>query len=277
MSTDQYAVVGSPIAHSKSPQIHATFAQQTQQQLEYQAIEIPENDFSARVRELIDQGYRGINITVPHKLNAFRFANILSQRALRAGAVNTLSFIDGQTRGDNTDGIGLVTDIRDNHNIPLSDQRILILGAGGAVRGILAPLLSEQPAHIHIANRSPDKAEHLAQAFGDIGQISASGFKPVSGPYDLIINATAAGLQGETPDIDPSCIGPKTACYDMLYSQQATTFQAWARQTGQQQGHDTRAIDGLGMLVEQAAEAFFVWRGVRPNTQGVIQQLRQKT
>lgn len=271
--TDEYAVIGHPVKHSKSPQIHAAFAEQTEQDLEYTAIEVPVDKLAESLQQLRDVlKLRGVNVTVPFKEQAFTLAGSLSDRARQAGAVNTIVF-EGATgfHGDNTDGVGLYRDLTDNHGLTLTDRRILLLGAGGAARGVIAPLMAAQPAELCIANRTAEKADALAGKFRDLGQINGGGFEQVSGQYDLIINATAASLQGEMPPIPVSVISEHTACYDMMYGNSDTAFISWAK------NHDIRqTMDGLGMLVEQAAESFYLWRGERPATSPVIDLLRQQ-
>lgn len=270
--TDHYAVIGHPIAHSKSPRIHGLFAAQTRQDMDYQAVLAPREDFAGTVRDLLDQGYRGFNVTVPFKEEAFRMAGELSERARRAGAVNTLSVIGGVLHGDNTDGVGLVTDLRGHQGARLAGQRILLLGAGGAVRGVLAPLLAESPACLHIANRTAQKAIDLAAAFTDLGKLSGGGLEDLAarGPFDLIINGTAAGINDDMPALPDGLLAPGAGCYDMMYGDAPTAFLRWAAQQG---AAWTR--DGLGMLVEQAAEAFRIWRGCRPpDVAAVMRALR---
>jgi shikimate dehydrogenase len=268
---DHYGVFGNPIGHSKSPLIHRLFAEQTGQHLSYEALLAPLDDFTGFARRFFIEG-RGANVTVPFKEQAFQWADDLSERARRAGAVNTLSKLaDGRIEGDNTDGAGLLRDLVVNHGVQLKGQRILLLGAGGAVRGVLAPFLAEQPAALVLANRTLDKAEGLAREFADLGRIYPSGFDWLEESVDLIINGTSASLGGEMPPIAPSLIQPgHTICYDMMYGAQPTPFCRWAQTQGAAQ-----AIDGLGMLVEQAAEAFHIWRGVRPDTAPVLARLRQ--
>ena len=269
---DRYVVFGNPIGHSKSPLIHRLFAAQTGEQLDYSTMLAPLEDFTACAREFFQHG-RGANVTVPFKEEAYRLADELSERARRAGAVNTLKKLDdGRLLGDNTDGAGLVRDLTVNAGLDLAGQRILLLGAGGAVRGVLAPLLAERPQSLTIANRTVAKAEQLAHEFADLGPVAAAGFDWLSEPVDLIINGTSASLAGELPPIDPSLIQPgHTVCYDMMYGKQATAFNRWAAEHGA-----ARCIDGLGMLVEQAAEAFCVWRGVRPDSAPVLAELRRQ-
>ena len=268
---DRYVVFGNPIGHSKSPLIHRMFAEQTGEQLDYSTLLAPLEDFTGCAREFFQQG-RGANVTVPFKEDAYRLANSLTERAQRAGAVNTLSKLaDGTLLGDNTDGAGLVRDLTVNAGFSLKGKRILLLGAGGAVRGALEPLLAEQPASVTIANRTVEKAEVLAELFSDLGPVAASGYDWLREPVDLIINATSASLAGELPPIASSLIEPgKTLCYDMMYGKAPTPFCLWATEHGAGQ-----VMDGLGMLAEQAGEAFFLWRGVRPDTAPALAELRR--
>ncbi len=269
---DQYVVFGNPIGHSKSPLIHRLFAEQTGQQLEYATLLAPLDDFAGTARRFFAHG-RGANVTVPFKEEAYRLCDSLTQRAQRAGAVNTLcKQADGRLLGDNTDGAGLVRDLTVNAGVGLKGKRILLLGAGGAVRGALEPLLAEQPASVVIANRTVEKAEQLAAAFADLGLVSASGYDWLEESVDLIINATSASLSGELPAISGSLVEPgRTVCYDMMYGKEPTTFCRWASAQGAAQ-----VLDGLGMLAEQAAEAFFLWRGVRPDSAPVLAELRRQ-
>ena len=262
--TDRYAVFGHPIAHSKSPQIHAAFARQTGQDMTYEAILAPLDGFADSVAQFIAAGGRGANVTVPFKEEAFKLAGQLSPRAKRAGAVNTLVFDDG-ILGDNTDGAGLVADLTRNLHCPLAGKRILLLGAGGAARGVIEPLLAQQPAALVIANRTVGRAEELAGLFGR--GVRACGFDVADTPFDVVINATAASLAGDLPPLSPRVFTPDTLAYDMMYGRD-TPFLDFART------HGARTADGLGMLVEQAAEAFHLWRGVRPDTAPVIAMLR---
>ncbi|MBV2132450.1 shikimate dehydrogenase [Pseudomonas sp. MAP12] len=268
---DRYCVFGNPIGHSKSPLIHRLFAAQTGEPLSYDALLAPLDDFTGFARAFFAEGL-GANVTVPFKEEAFRLADELTARAARAGAVNTLKKLDdGRLLGDNTDGAGLVRDLTVNAGLALAGKRILLLGAGGAVRGVLAPLLAEQPAELVIANRTVAKAEELARAFADLGPLLASGFDWIDAPVDLIVNGTSASLAGELPPIAPSLIRPgHTVCYDIMYAKEPTAFNRWAAEHGA-----ARTLDGLGMLVEQAAEAFFVWRGVRPDSAPVLAELRR--
>jgi len=264
--TDRYAVFGHPIAHSKSPQIHAAFARQTGEDVVYEARLAPLDGFADSVAQFIAAGGRGANVTVPFKEEAFKLATRLSPRAQRAGAVNTLSFDTDGIQGDNTDGAGLVADLTRNLHQTLGGRRILLLGAGGAARGVIEPLLDQQPATLVIANRTVSRAEELAELFGR--GVAACSFDAADAPFDIIINATAASLAGELPPLSPRIFTNNTLGYDMMYGRD-TPFLAFARM------HGAAASDGLGMLVEQAAEAFFVWRGVRPDTALVIAALRQ--
>jgi shikimate dehydrogenase len=268
---DHYGVFGNPITHSKSPLIHRLFAAQTGQSLSYEPLLAPLEDFVGFVRAFFVNG-RGANVTVPFKEQAFRLVDQLTARAQRAGAVNTLMKLDdGRLLGDNTDGAGLVRDLTVNAGLSLTGKRILLLGAGGAVRGVLEPLLAERPAALVIANRTVAKAEQLAREFADLGPIMASGFDWLDESVDLIINGTSASLAGDVPPIAASLIQPgHTLCYDMMYAKQATAFNAWAAAQGAAQ-----TLDGLGMLVEQAAEAFALWRGLRPQSAPVLAHLRE--
>lgn len=268
--TDRYAVFGNPIAHSKSPRIHSLFAAQTGQALEYAALLSEAEEFAQDVMMFLVAGGRGCNITVPFKQEAWELADELSDYAARAKAVNTLAFrADGTMYGANTDGIGIVRDLQQNHGIALQGKRILLLGAGGAVRGVLQPLLETQPASLFIANRTASKALELAEDFVEFGQVSGGGFADIGGQFDLVINGTAASLQGDLPPLPAGCLAENGCTYDMMYSVKPTAFVQWGREQGAAQ-----ALDGLGMLVEQAAEAFFIWRGVRPDTAPVLAQLR---
>lgn len=270
-SSDRYAVLGNPVAHSKSPIIHEMFAAQTGERLSYDALLVPLGSFESLLRQFQERGGRGVNVTLPFKGEAAKLATTKSARAQRAGAVNTIRFeADASMYADNTDGVGLVRDLSVNLGCVLTDAEILILGAGGAVRGILEPLLETRPARICIANRTVAKAEELAEGFGALGEIHPCGIAATSGSsYDLIINATSAGLDGVTVPISGDTLRPHTWCYDLVYANRPTPFVRWAQTHGV-----AHAVDGLGMLVEQAAEAFFLWRGVRPDTQQVIESLR---
>ena len=270
---DQYGVVGHPISHSWSPFIHGLFAKQTDQSINYRLYDITPENFRAQVLEFFTRGGRGLNVTVPHKEAAAELANSLTERADRAGAVNTLILNpDHVLLGDNTDGHGLVTDLQKNLGLGIANERLLILGAGGATRGVIEPLLSMGPTEIVIANRTPDRAINLASLFADLGSVRGCGFQDVGDePFDIVINATAAGLAGAVPDVAGSVIAGHTVCYDMSYSKSATPFEAWAIEQG-----CARAHKGWGMLVEQAAESFTLWRGVRPDTEPVLAALGMK-
>jgi shikimate dehydrogenase len=268
--TDKYAVIGNPIAHSKSPQIHAAFAKQTGQNISYEAVLAPIDGFAATVKNLIAQGYKGANVTVPFKFEAFALCDNLSERAFAAGAVNTLTFTEGKINGDNTDGIGLVNDITHNLGHALRAARILLLGAGGAAQGVLLPLLNQQPASITIANRSLEKAHFMVQkmaAQNAVCNMMISNYENLQSEFDVIINATSTGLSDIALPISNSVFAKNCLAYDMMYGRE-TPFMAQARANGAQ------VSDGLGMLVEQAAEAFFLWRGVRPETAPVIKMMR---
>ena len=267
---DQYGVVGHPISHSWSPFIHGLFAKQTDQSLVYRLYDIVPENFRAQVLEFFTRGGRGLNVTVPHKEAAAELANDLTTRADRAGAVNTLVLNEDHTLlGDNTDGYGLVTDLSKNLGLRITNQRVLILGAGGATRGVTEPLLSLGPTELVIANRTPERAVNLASLFSDLGPVRGCGFEHVGDePFDIIINATAAGLSGAVPHVAVGVIASHTVCYDMSYSKSATPFVTWAIEQG-----CARAHKGWGMLVEQAAESFTLWRGVRPDTEPVLAAL----
>ncbi len=265
--TDRYAVVGNPIAHSKSPQIHAEFARQTGQDMVYERLLAPLDGFAKTIESFRSQGGKGVNITVPFKEEAFQYASNKTARAVAAGAVNTLKFDEHGMLGDNTDGAGLVRDLTSNLKQALAGKRILLMGAGGAARGVIGPLLAEHPTALLLANRTLDKAQLLADIFGQ--GMQASGYKTLAGQhFDLVINATSASLQGELPPLPVDLFLPGALAYDMMYGNE-TPFMAWARQHGA-----AHVADGLGMLVEQAAESFYLWRGVRPATASVIRMFR---
>ncbi|OQA35095.1 MAG: Shikimate dehydrogenase [Betaproteobacteria bacterium ADurb.Bin341] len=268
--SDVYCVFGNPIAHSKSPLIHARFAAQTGQALSYEALPAPVDGFAAAVANFRATGGRGANVTVPFKEEAFRLCQRLTPRAQRAGAVNTLVFEENDILGDNTDGAGLVRDLAGNLGLNLSGCRILLLGAGGAARGVLAPLLACQPARLFIANIFPEVAAKLATGAADLFQVESGDFPDLAGQeFDLIINATSASLSGQTLPLPPGIFASGSLAYDMMYGKGETPFMAQARQMGA-----ARAADGLGMLVEQAAKAFALWRGVIPQTAPVLAELR---
>jgi shikimate dehydrogenase len=265
-AVDKYGVVGNPIAHSRSPDIHQRFAQQTRQKISYERIEIPLDGFEERALALREAGYRGLNVTVPFKQDAAKLADDLTPRARLAGAVNTLKFDEDTILGDNTDGIGFVRDVRERLKFDIADCSILVLGAGGAVRGLLGSLLDESPRWMAVANRSHTRAEELAEEFG----VEAIHFDEVPAEhFDLIINGTTTGLNHEAPAIDPETFNDCALAYDLVYAADPTPFMQLATSGGAKQ-----VVDGLGMLIEQAAESFLLWRGVRPETAAVYRDLR---
>jgi shikimate dehydrogenase len=270
--TDKYCVIGNPIAHSKSPDIHAAFAAATGQDIAYERRLAPLDGFADTVRGLVAQGYRGANVTVPFKLEAAALATRLEERARLAGAVNTLRFDGDEIVGDNTDGPGLVADIVHNAGVPLAGKRILLLGAGGAARGVILPFLREQPEAVVIANRTRATADALVSHFaGHVaypGQMSACGFDGIAGPFDVVVNATSASLSADLPPVPASAFRAGTLALDMMYGKEPTPFMQFAAR------HGATARDGLGMLVEQAAEAFAIWRGVRPATAALLARMR---
>ncbi len=267
-----YGVMGNPVRHSKSPAIHRSFAEQCGIDLEYRAIEVEAGGFAAAVQSFRASGGQGLNITVPFKLEAYALADRRSARAQQAGAVNTLRFeTDGAIYGDNTDGIGLVRDLVVNCATPLVGRRVLILGAGGAVRGIVGPVLEEGVARLLVANRTISKAKELVAMFAGHAELDACGFDALaSRGFDIVINGTAASLQGEALPLPPDIFAPNALAYDLMYGEAPTPFLQWAREHGA-----ARISDGLGMLVEQAAESFFIWHGRRPETAPVIVALRK--
>ena len=267
---DRYGVMGYPVSHSRSPVIHRLFALQTEQNVQYELLQVSPDKLETAVRQFQRTGGKGLNITVPHKQEVAKLADLLSDRARQAGAVNTLTFQDSGITGDNTDGIGLLRDLVVNLGLHLEDANILILGAGGSTRGIVGPLLEMRPASLRIANRSLDKAEELVEHFSSPANLSVCRFNsvPVDDAYDLVINATSAGLHGETPPYPGAAITENTFCYDLSYGLTPTPFSIWAREAGA-----TRSVMGWGMLVEQAAESFHIWRGIRPDTAPVLKQM----
>ena len=269
--TDLYAVIGNPIAQTKSPRIHAEFARQLGQDLRYEAILAPRDGFAAAVASFRAGGGKGLNVTVPFKLEAFALATERSERAEQAGAVNTLKFDGASILGDNTDGAGLVADL-ERLGCIIRGRRLLILGAGGAARGVLLPLLRERPASIAIANRTVEKAHELRRRFAPFGSVTSGAYSELGGrSFDLVINATSAGLGGDLPPLPPRLFAPGGFAYDMVYGPPHAGFEAHARSDGAAQ-----VADGLGMLVAQAAESFFVWRGLRPSTASVIRLLEER-
>jgi len=276
MSIDRYAVIGEHIGYSRSPQIHALFAQQTAQAMSYGLIDVAPSALATAVRDFLAGGGRGLNVTVPHKLAAMSLAGALTPRAQRAGALNTLAVqADGTLLGDNTDGAGLLRDLTINLEFRLSGARLLLLGAGGAARGVLAPLLGAGPESLVISNRTAERAQRLTAQFADLGPVQVAGSVRQSGgndsdaAFDLIINTTPAKAQGAPPALAASAVSPHTLCYDLSYGDTDSAFIRWARSAGAR-----RAVNGLGMLVEQAAESFLLWRGVRPATTPVLAALR---
>jgi shikimate dehydrogenase len=268
MGLDRYAVIGNPVAHSKSPLIHAQFARDTAQSIEYQRLLAPEGGFGDAIARLLAEGGRGANITLPFKEEAFRMAHVLSERARAAGAVNTLRFDQDLIFGDNTDGAGLVRDIVHNLGMPLARKRLLLLGAGGAARGVVSPLLEQGPLRLVIANRTVARAEQLAAHFGR--GVEALSFEALADQrFDVVINATSAGIGGGLPSLPTGLFAGALLAYDMMYGPGAQPFIARATVEGA-----ALLADGLGMLVEQAAESFFLWRGVRPATAAVLAALR---
>ncbi|MCE0493682.1 shikimate dehydrogenase [Vibrio salinus] len=267
---DRYAVFGNPISHSKSPYIHTLFARQTSQHMEYTAELAPIGKFKETMDHFFSTGGRGCNVTVPFKEEAYQFANLLTERARLAGAVNTLKKLDdGGILGDNTDGEGLVQDLL-LHQVPLLDAKVLIIGAGGAARGVIKPLLDQKPQSITITNRTFSKAEQVASLFDDFGEVDAVPLDEICSGYDVIINSTSASLNGELPDISTAIFTERSVSYDMMYGKGLTVFNHWAVENG-----CANAYDGLGMLVGQAAESYLLWRGYRPGTKQVLRELRR--
>lgn len=269
---DEYGVFGHPVGHSLSPFIHGLFARLTGQNLVYRPYEVAPAELAHRVSGFFEGGGRGLNLTLPHKVAAVKLVAELTARAAHAGAVNTLVMQGDRLLGDNTDGTGLVRDLCHNLGLTITHRRLLLLGAGGATRGILAPLLALEPTLLVIANRTPERARALANAFCELGATRGAGFEEIEpAPFDLIINATAASLSGEIPPLPEAVLGPQTVCYDLAYGRTALAFVRWAQQRG-----CARAVQGLGMLVEQAAESFRLWRGMRPPTGEVLAALRAR-
>ena len=270
--SNNYAVFGNPIKHSRSPVIHAAFAEQTGQQMCYRAVRGELDDFERSARNFFTAGGAGLNVTVPFKEQAFRFADRLSGRALRACAVNTLTRTpDGAIYGDNTDGVGFLRDVVANQGWTVAGASVLVLGAGGAARGILEPLMMDAPRALLIVNRTAARAAGLAEEFSDLGTVAGGGYDRLQGRrFDLVINATSAGLSGEMPPLPDGLLTEHSCCYDLVYGSEPTTFMRWA-------AHQAAwaVSDGLGMLVEQAAQSFYLWRKIRPDTAPVIHQLRE--
>lgn len=269
---DEYAVFGYPINHSLSPFIHSSFAKQTGQCINYQAVEVKPESFTEVVKDFFNSGGKGINCTVPLKEMAFNEVDVLSDRAKFSGAVNTIKLMEnGGLFGDNTDGIGLLKDLRDNLGLSLAGKRILVIGAGGAARGILGPLLTSAPSSLCLVNRTQSKAQTLKDIFESIGEIKVTTFNNLAGStFDLIINATSASLNADLPPLPSQILAEGGVCYDLAYSKEATAFMKW----GLKEGAAT-SVDGLGMLVEQAAQAFYVWRNIMPDTINVRRELAE--
>ncbi|MGH8198428.1 MAG: shikimate dehydrogenase [Steroidobacteraceae bacterium] len=268
----RYALFGHPVSHSWSPFIHGMFARQFDHVVDYKLRDVEPGNFRHAVINFFVEGGGGANVTLPHKPAAAEIVNDLSARAERARAVNTIVRRSAtELYGENTDGVGLVTDLTRNLGVSLTGSRLLILGAGGATRGVLAPLLEQEPREIRIANRTPERAKRLRDEFTDLGEVSASGFSEVDDrPWDILINATAASLAGEVPELPPRVVGRDTVCYDMAYGRGDTAFMRWASERG-----STHACKGWGMLVEQAAESYLLWHGVRPATKSVMTALER--
>jgi shikimate dehydrogenase len=267
---ERYGLVGHPVEHSRSPFIHTLFARQTGQRITYEVIDASPAAFETAVRGFGAAGGRGLNVTVPHKEAACALVDELSDAARKAGAVNTVSIDGNRLRGDNTDGIGFVRDVTVNQGQELAGRSVILFGAGGAARGIVGPVLEEKPAKLVIANRSRQRAVDLAAHFGNPPEIEIVEFDELGGlpAFDVLVNASSAGLKGEATRFPGSLVGPESFCYDMVYSRNDTPFVAWAREHGA-----GLAVQGWGMLVEQAAQSFYVWRGVMPVTAPILTQL----
>jgi shikimate dehydrogenase len=269
LGPDRYAVLGHPVAHSLSPRIHARFAEQAGEAIEYTAIDIAPGGFDRAVRAFFASGARGANVTLPYKVEAFALAARASERARLAGAANFLALRDGAIEADNTDGAGLVADLAGNLGIALAGARILVLGAGGATRGVVAPLLASRPQRLVIANRTPERALELLERFRRLGPLEGCGLADIRDRFDLVVNATSASTRGESLELPAGLFAEGALAYDMAYGPSAAAFVARAREAGA-----ARACDGLGMLVEQAAESFALWRGKRPQTRALLAELR---
>ncbi len=269
---DRYAVVGNPIGHTRSPRIHSAFASISGENISYQALLAPVDGFKATVAQFFADGGRGLNVTLPFKEQAYALSEVRSLRATQAGAVNTLMLgKDGRLYGDNTDGVGLVRDMTENLGWTLAGKRVLVVGAGGAVRGVLGVLLAAKPAQLLLANRTHSKAQALADIFQDYGQIDAVRFEDISvHSVDVVINGSSASLQGELPPLGEHILAADAYAYDMAYGKPELPFLTWAAAQG------ANTSDGLGMLIEQAAESFFIWRGVRVSTAGLLAEIRQE-
>ena len=268
---DRYIVIGNPVSHSLSPEIHARFAASLDERIEYGKLLVPAGEFAPHAQRFFDEGGHGANVTLPFKVDAFGFAQSSSARARAAGAANFLARRSGAIHADNTDGAGLVADLTRNLALELRGARIVVLGAGGAARGVIGPLLALAPAAVEIANRTAGKAVELAQAFAPMGPVRALDWGALERASPaLVINATSTSVRGEPLEIPANLFAPGVFAYDMAYGPAAGAFIESARRSG------ARASDGLGMLVEQAAESYFLWRGRRPQTQAVLAQLRQR-
>ena len=265
---DRYLVIGNPIAHSLSPEIHARFARSLGELISYERCLVPAGGFAAHARRFFDEGGRGANVTLPFKVDAFEFAARSSDRARLAGAANFLAARDGRIEADNTDGAGLVADLTRNHGVALKGARIVLVGAGGAARGVIAPLLAQQPASLVVANRTRERALELAKTFAHLGPIRACELQEIPADATLLINATSTSTKGEPLALGPGVLHADLVAYDMAYGAGARAFVERARAAG------ARASDGLGMLVEQAAESYYLWRGLRPETGPVLAELR---
>lgn len=269
---DRYVVIGNPVSHSLSPEIHALFAAQLGEAIAYERLEAPLAGFAGAARRFFAEGGRGANVTLPFKVEAMALADTLAERARLAGAVNTLTATPSGLSGDNTDGAGLVADLTGNLGLELAGRRVLVLGAGGAARGVIAPLLALGIASLTVANRTIDRAAELAERFRGLGSVTASGLEPLAGaPFDLVVNATSASTRGEALAIAAGTFAPGALAYDMAYGPAAAAFLGRAKAAGA-----ARCADGLGMLVEQAAESFRIWRGSRPRTAEVLARLRAR-
>ena len=268
---DLYGVIGHPVAHSRSPLIHRLFAEQTGQHLTYVLVDAPPGKFLDVLAQFRTRGGCGLNVTLPYKGDAFRFASQRTARSELAQAVNTLCWTDDGVLGDNTDGAGLLADLTANLGLELADSRVLLLGAGGAARGALGPLLEASPSQLVIANRTVAKAEELAVRFSPMGPVKGCGFEDLRGAFDLIVNSTSASIAGEVPPLPAESVTSQSVCYDMMYERGPTCFLRWARENGA-----SMIADGTGMLVEQAAESFLLWRGVRPETGHALSEVRRQ-
>jgi len=266
---DRYGLVGHPVEHSRSPLIHTVFARQTGQNLTYELLDVEPAGFETAVRGFGAAGGKGLNVTVPHKEAAFALCDERGEAARVAGAVNIISIDAGRLRGDNTDGVGFIRDVTVNQHQTLAGRRVIVLGAGGAARGIVGPLLAEKPAEVVVANRTLDRAEQVVALFGRAHGLRAVEFAGLVDlpAFDVLVNATSAGLKGEVPPFPASLLDPQSFCYDLAYGSSDTPFMTWAKSRGA-----GRAVQGWGMLVEQAAESFKIWRGMRPDTKQLLKQ-----